>query len=138
MPGAAPEGAVGATGVGALARDGVRVADRLRAMTAGRLQRATPSGAPLQAEVAGLARVVVDLAAGVAARDATLPPVRRPLPALPVLASGDLLGLALGELAGQAAGLPGRTPVWDGAERRALQACLAEVAAGLAAVREAL
>ena len=121
-----------------LAADVRRVADRLRGLSAARLQAPVPPFPSRAAASREVARVLAVAAQGIEARAGEDEPSWRQPPELADFAVGDQVAVTGQDLLAALDGLDPAEPVWAPAARRPARDVVAESAATLAATRRLL
>ena len=121
-----------------LAADVRRVSDRLRGLSAARLQAPVPPFPSRAAASRDAARVLVVAAQGIEARQGEHEPSWRQLPELADFAVGDQVAVTGQDLLAALDGLDPAEDVWAPAARRPARDVVAEAAATLAATRRLL
>ena len=115
-----------------------RLADRLRSLSDTRLARPLPPHASRADAAHALAQALAEADQGVEQRTDPQPPAWRRLPRLHDFAVGDQVAVTGHDLVRAAEGLDPATPVWAPGGRRPLGGLLAELAAALRELRQAL
>ncbi|HSF26003.1 MAG TPA: hypothetical protein VLC50_00645 [Actinomycetes bacterium] len=121
-----------------LERELRRTCDRVATLTLARLTAAAPAADSPADRVRETAQRLVEVAAGIEAREAPSPPVPRGLPTLRAHALADQLAVTGTDVLLVAAGLPDEASVWDHAVRRPLAEALAGALEAVVALRRAL